>query len=97
RRERASLVSSVPTPSLGGLVDTVRGGFTSLNDVFKAMVKVNRSRRDETNALVSSLQAPRTIFDNRISRNRRFATQQYDLARLKRIASAAGGTLNDVV
>ncbi|CAM3947138.1 wax ester/triacylglycerol synthase family O-acyltransferase [Smaragdicoccus niigatensis] len=97
RRERASLLDSAPAPSLGGVVDTVRSGFTSLNDVFKALVKVNRSRRDEANALVPSLQAPRTIFDNRISRNRRFATQQYDLPRLKRIAAATGGTLNDVL
>ena len=33
----------------------------------------------------------------RIGRNRRFATAQLELARLKAVAKAAGGTLNDVV
>lgn len=97
RRERSSLADSASVPDIGSILKTVTGGWTSVTDVFKAMVNVNKSRRDESNALVPSLQAPRTIFDNRISRNRRFATQQYDISRLKRIAAASGGTLNDVV
>ena len=95
RRDRMD--ESLSVPDLSSIRRTVAGGLTSISDVWRAILKVNRSRRDEANALVPSLQAPRTIFDHRISRNRRFATQQYDLARLKRVAAAAGGTLNDVV
>jgi diacylglycerol O-acyltransferase / wax synthase len=47
-------------------------------------------------ALVGSFDAPDTIFNRRITRNRRFATQSYDLDRLKRLAKASGTTLNDV-
>ncbi len=47
--------------------------------------------------LTGSVVAPKSILNGRISRNRRFATQQFDLARLKGVASAAGGTLNDLV
>jgi diacylglycerol O-acyltransferase / wax synthase len=47
--------------------------------------------------LVGSLDAPDSIFNQRITRNRRFATQQYPLAQLKALAKAAGATLNDVV
>jgi diacylglycerol O-acyltransferase / wax synthase len=47
--------------------------------------------------LVGSLEAPDTIFNQRITRNRRFATQQYPLAQLKGLAKASGTTLNDVV
>jgi diacylglycerol O-acyltransferase / wax synthase len=47
--------------------------------------------------LVGSLDAPDTIFNQRITRNRRFATQQYPLAQLKGMATASGTTLNDVV
>ncbi len=40
--------------------------------------------------------APRSVLNNRINAPRRFATQNYDLARLKAVADAAGGSLNDV-
>jgi diacylglycerol O-acyltransferase / wax synthase len=46
--------------------------------------------------LVGSFDAPDSIFNRRITRNRRFATQQYPLDRLKRLARASGTTLNDV-
>jgi len=39
---------------------------------------------------------PRSILNRRIGRNRRFATQQYDLEELKRIGAAHDATLNDV-
>jgi diacylglycerol O-acyltransferase len=46
--------------------------------------------------LVGSFQAPTTLFNSRITRNRRFATQCYPLSRLKRLAKDSGTTLNDV-
>lgn len=47
--------------------------------------------------LVAPLQAPHSILNSRITRQRRFATQQYELSRLKSLARATGTTLNDVV
>ena len=47
--------------------------------------------------LVASLDAPDTILNRRITRNRRFATQDYPLAQLKGLSKATGTTLNDVV
>jgi WS/DGAT/MGAT family acyltransferase len=46
--------------------------------------------------LVGSFDAPNSIFNRRITRNRRFATQQYPLDQLKQLAKASGTTLNDV-
>ncbi len=40
--------------------------------------------------------APRSVFNGRIHTPRRFATQTYDMERLRKVASAAGGSLNDV-
>ena len=40
--------------------------------------------------------APRSVFNGRIHTPRRFATQTYDMERLRRVASAADGSLNDV-
>src|SRR5690606_37427432 len=48
-------------------------------------------------ALIAPLQAPKSILNRRITRNRRFATQQFEVARLKAVAKRHGGTLNDIV
>jgi WS/DGAT/MGAT family acyltransferase len=71
---------------------------TSATDA-RAMVALTRAfgrlalRRSP---LVGSFDAPDSIFNRRITRNRRFATQQYPLDQLKRLAKASGTTLNDV-
>jgi WS/DGAT/MGAT family acyltransferase len=65
-------------------------------DLTKAIVNTQLRSDNEYRNLIGSVQAPRSILNNRISRNRRFATQQYQLDRLKGIASANDATLNDV-
>jgi WS/DGAT/MGAT family acyltransferase len=62
----------------------------------RAIMNVLRAARDGDRALVSPLAAPLTILNRRISRNRRFATQQFVTERVRRVARAAGGTINDV-
>src|SRR6202043_3388752 len=46
--------------------------------------------------IANSLQAPHSILNSHISRNRRFATQVYPLERLKAIGTKYGATVNDV-
>ncbi len=46
---------------------------------------------------VTSYQAPSSILNQRVGRARRFATQEYDLERLRAIARAERATLNDVL
>lgn len=41
--------------------------------------------------------APRSVLNGRVREKRRFATQQFAMARLRAVATAAGCTLNDVV
>jgi WS/DGAT/MGAT family acyltransferase len=41
--------------------------------------------------------APRSVLNGRVREKRRFATQQFPMARLRAVADAAGCTLNDVV
>lgn len=53
------------------------------------------SRSGDANMM--GLTAPHSILNGRIGRNRRFATQQYALERIKSIARRAGATLNDIV
>jgi diacylglycerol O-acyltransferase / wax synthase len=86
-----------PTPSLAALFGLARAQVGAARDVGRALLNVVRAARAHDRDLVAPLQAPRSILNHRISRNRRFATQQYDLERLRRVAKAAGGTINDVI
>ena len=56
-----------------------------------------RAKRAEDHDLALPLQAPRSVLNQRVTRSRRFATQQIAVERVKQIAAKSGGTLNDVV
>ncbi|MFV0493708.1 WS/DGAT/MGAT family O-acyltransferase [Mycobacterium sp.] len=81
---------------VGGLVGSVAGAGRSTLDFARSMVNTQVRSDKEYGDLVGSIQAPHSILNGRISRNRRFATQQYQLARLKAIGAANEATLNDV-
>jgi WS/DGAT/MGAT family acyltransferase len=53
-------------------------------------------RRGAGEDLVGPGQAPQTILNRRIGRNRRFATQQLPLPAIKSVGKACGATVNDV-
>ena len=91
-----------PTP------ERVAGAGSSVFDVLKDQLDAAlgvggvlrdlwRSLRDHDADVVGPLQAPHSILNGRIGRNRRFATQRYPLDQAKAMAKAAGGTLNDIV
>ena len=63
----------------------------------RAVTSLEMGSRSEGSELVSPLRAPRTILNARTGRNRRLATQEVSLDRVKGVAKAAGGTVNDVV
>jgi len=79
------------------LLAAVRAQYGATRSVAKALLKVVQSSRSRERALVTPLRAPKCVLNARISRSRRIATQKLDLGRLKPLARAAGGTLNDVV
>ncbi|MDF1604043.1 wax ester/triacylglycerol synthase family O-acyltransferase [Nocardioides sp. YIM 152315] len=56
---------------------------------------VTKGVRNETSSI--SLHAPRTIFNQKITGSRRFAAQDWPIARLRAIGRATGTTINDVV
>ena len=63
----------------------------------KAVGRLEFGNDPETAALIDPVSAPTSIFNARTSRNRRLATQQYDLDVVQKVATAAGGTINDIV
>ena len=79
------------------VMSAVREQYSAAKVATRALKKVFDSARAGDHELVTPRQAPKCILNARISQSRRFATQQIELARLKAIAKAANGTLNDVV
>jgi WS/DGAT/MGAT family acyltransferase len=79
------------------LVSALRDQYGASKTVMRALMNVVQSSRAGNHDLISPLEAPRCILNARISKSRRFATQSLPIARLRALARAANGTLNDVV
>lgn len=85
-----------PRPGSEVPVETGARRKPKLSDFAKLAVALRemRSRRDPDNA--APFDAPMTVLNQRIGAPRRVATQMYEQQRLKRVAKAAGVTMNDV-
>ena len=70
---------------------------TSIGGLAESLRRTARAAMDEDDALVAPYASPHSILSGPMNGQRRFATQQVELARLKGLAKTAGGTLNDVV
>jgi WS/DGAT/MGAT family acyltransferase len=84
-------------PTLAALFHVVKDQLGIAKDIGRAVMDAVRSRRSDDRDLALPLQAPKSLLNQKITRSRRFATQQVSLDRLKKIATESGGTLNDVV
>ena len=62
-----------------------------------SVVRAMRSLWNEDADLTPPFSAPKSLLNERITAQRRVATQQYKIKRLQSLAKAAGVTLNDVV
>ena len=101
KRGKAPPQSAAKPPSLDAVLDTLRAGLGSqmrsvpqLARGFTAMLESARNRRD---ALQVPFDAPKSSLNGRVRGQRRVATQQFHIPRLKALAKAAGCTLNDLV
>jgi WS/DGAT/MGAT family acyltransferase len=81
---------------LPGLLRAVREQYGASRAVIRALVNIVQASRAGDHDLVSPLEAPRCLLNARIGRRRRFATRILAIDRLRALARAAGGTLNDV-
>jgi WS/DGAT/MGAT family acyltransferase len=79
------------------LLAAVREQYGASKTVVRALINIVQSSRAGDHELVSPLEAPRCVLNARISRSRRFATQSLPTERIRALAKAAGGTVNDVV
>jgi diacylglycerol O-acyltransferase / wax synthase len=91
---RANRESSDEVLHLPDMMALVREQYGASKTAFRALREVLTGHHD---GLVTPRQAPKCVFNARISRSRRFATQLLETARLRAVAKAVGGTLNDVI
>ncbi len=79
------------------LQEQIKAQAATLPSVIKALGEVVRtsfSQNDPANA--APFVAPRSILNRKVGGQRRFATQHYDLSRIKAVAKATGTTVNDI-
>ncbi len=90
---QAPTVANATAAAIEGLSAQVR----SLPQLAAAFGKILRRIGDPSEGLAVPFDAPRSVFNGRVREKRRFATQQFPLARLRAVATAGGCTINDVV
>ena len=79
------------------MLDGARKEIRTLPALFKTFAEFAKAAREDDNPLGVPYKAPKSVLNGRVTPPRRFATQQYEIDRLKAIAREAGVTLNDVV
>ncbi|MBR9814110.1 wax ester/triacylglycerol synthase family O-acyltransferase [bacterium] len=88
---------SSPTALAAEAMGGVKKQAKSVSGLARIFGEFGKARGSDTNKLSSPFDAPKSVFNGRVTPPRRFATQQYDITRVKKVAAAAGVTLNDVV
>jgi diacylglycerol O-acyltransferase len=81
---------------VGRAVGAARGGARMAAGLGRAALDLGRAAIDG-GALQAPYRAPGSALGGKLAGQRRFATQQYELDRIKALAREAGCTLNDVV
>ncbi|MBL6749712.1 MAG: wax ester/triacylglycerol synthase family O-acyltransferase [Nevskia sp.] len=94
--QRRAASGGTPEERLAALLDGLRGQAQALPAVARGVARIWR-RDPAAGGLTAPFEAPASVLNRRITAQRRLATQQYSLARLRGLARRAGVTLNDVV
>ena len=97
RRPRAEDPPPEPVGDITSIVRSVASSVTALPTVAKTLVETQLRQGETSTKAVTSYQAPDSVLNARTGRARRFATQQYDLERLKAVARGRSATVNDVL
>ncbi|MGH8529879.1 MAG: WS/DGAT/MGAT family O-acyltransferase [Nevskiales bacterium] len=79
------------------VMDGLRHQARSTAELIGALRRLVKAARSDSDALTGPFAAPNSVINGRVTAPRRFATQQYELARIKALSKAAECSLNDVV
>jgi diacylglycerol O-acyltransferase len=91
----------VPPPTfanaVAAAVAALRHQAQTVPQLVAAFAKILQRVGEPGDGMVVPYSAPRSVLNGRVREKRRFATQRFPIERLRAVATAAGGTLNDVV
>ncbi len=90
----AELATTDGPGAVGLLTGGVRSGASVVGSLARTYAETFTGAGDDVRA--TPFRAPKSIFNGRIHTPRRFATQHYSIERMKHVAKAADGSLNDV-
>ena len=90
-RPRNEVARSSPADVLGQGLSSTRSAVTSLTRTYVQTVTGTGKQLQAV-----PFRAPRSVLNRRVHTPRRFATQHYEIDRLKAVATASGTSLNDV-
>lgn len=95
----ADAAAPAPTPmsAIGTVMEGLKKQASSVPELGRALARLMKGGDNKDLPLTAPFNAPESVINGRITGQRRFATQQYDLAKLKKLAKAADATLNDIV
>lgn len=96
RKQRPAAQKSSPLEAVVQAASQLTSQAGSVRKVAQEVLKSIRARREDPD-YVSVFQAPRTVFNQRISGGRRFAAQSYPFARIKAAGEKHGATINDII
>lgn len=95
-RSSSSVVASTAN-AVNGAMDALKDQVNSVPSLIKGIGEVIKAARDDKDPMTVPFEAPKSVLNGRITGQRRFATQQYSVDHLKKLAKAADCTLNDIV
>jgi diacylglycerol O-acyltransferase len=96
-RRRTLPVPDPASRSITAFRALAREGVAGVRPILERLRETRRDQRQGNPDCVSSLQAPNTLLNGRITASRRFAAQSYPTARVKAIAQCYNATSNDVI
>ena len=100
RKPRRSEYDQIPTVQKAILeaIEVIRKQVSTVPSLAGALGKlVYSGTLDPNHELSAPFIGPQSVLNNRVSGQRRFATQKYPLDKLKSLAKAVDGSLNDIV
>jgi diacylglycerol O-acyltransferase / wax synthase len=97
RRPKRAAQAPTLANAYAAAVDALKGQARSLPQLATAFGQILKRVGDSGEGMVVPFDSPRSMLNGRVREKRRFATQQFSMERLRSLATAAQGTLNDVV
>lgn len=99
KSSRTAVTESAATTdsAMQAALQSIKAKVKSTTQLVGALSKIARGSSAGEHGLTAPFSGPRSVLNHRVTGQRRFSTQHYDMNRLKVLAKAADCSLNDIV